>query len=305
MTWRVQFVPSTVSVSAFLQISNKSFIASHFTQGFLALFLILSFIVVLYHVMSASQPRYWTGSVGATLGVRTAICWWDKSASRARDRWRHSGQATKKIAPRRQKTVRTPPMIQPCGNLMDMLKEFTKSYPLVFEHVGALSTNVNRTHVQHILKFNIISTKHLKVRLKFSCRVTEIHRICFPLTLPLVLPAEHISSYARGTPWLDSSQSDYTHMWHAHAHIATLHVQILAVFSTALIVKPKNIPFQHIETMRPFVGGREACPAVLYASLAREIFRGKICCVALDRIWANLDVIASFCHSEWYNIPKG
>lgn len=43
--------------------------------------------------------------------------------------------------------------------------------------------------------------------------------------------------------------------------------------------------------MRPFVGGREACLAVLYASLAGEIFRGKICRVALDRIWANLDVI--------------
>ena len=130
MTSRVQFVPSTVSVSAFLQISSKSFIASHLPQGFLAFFLILSFIVVLYYVMSASQPRYWTGSVGVELGVRTAICWWDKSASRARDRWRHSGQATKKIAPRRQKTVRTPPIIQPCGNFMDM-KRVYKNYPLV------------------------------------------------------------------------------------------------------------------------------------------------------------------------------
>lgn len=102
----------------------------HIFPRFPCIFLILSFIVVLYHVTSASQPRYWTGSVGVELGVRTAICWWDKSASRARDRWRHSGQATKKIAPRRQKTVRTPPIIQPCGNFMDM-KRVYKNYPLV------------------------------------------------------------------------------------------------------------------------------------------------------------------------------
>ena len=72
--------------------------------------------------------------------------------------------------------------------------------------------------------------------------------------------------------------------------------------------------------MRPFVGGREACPAVLYASLTREISRGKICRVTLEtetqksstmQISVGMELMrlqshekASFCHSEWYKLKE-
>ena len=92
------------------------------------------------------QPRYWAGSVGVKLGVRTDICW-DKSPSRGRDCWRHSGLTTQKIAPKRKRTVRAPKIIQPCGNLMEHVRTCWSS-------VNKCQQNTCSTHFKFQHHFN-------------------------------------------------------------------------------------------------------------------------------------------------------